>query len=64
MTNITQNSSITSMDRKSVFEFVVYKESTTIFLQKFDFSSLLFENCKLWQHVVLVSIKCMVAGWP
>jgi hypothetical protein len=30
MTNATQNFSIASMDRKSVFEFVAYKESCLV----------------------------------
>jgi len=39
-------------------------KQTTIFLKKFNVSSLLQEICKAWQLDVLVYVKCMVVGWP
>jgi hypothetical protein len=45
MTNITQNSSIASMDRKSVSEFVVYKESCFCNKQLFFYKNLVFQVC-------------------
>jgi hypothetical protein len=68
MTNATQNSSIASMDRKSVSEFVVYKEScfvakNIVFTKNWCFKFVV-RKLQVVATYCVGFIKCMVVGWP
>jgi hypothetical protein len=66
MSNATQNSSIASMDRKSVFEFVVYKESCFVannyFFTKIWCFKFVIRKLQVVATCCVGFIKCMVVG--